>query len=85
MTGSLRETDRPVEESGFEPSVSPRIRADLPLDGVRLGAAQRYSEKRIRHKWDQRFESAFLQRGVYLSGAPRGVGEEPRTLAALCV
>ncbi len=33
----------------------------------RLAPTERIPEKRIRRKWDQRFESAFLQHGVCLS------------------
>jgi hypothetical protein len=36
-------------------------------------------------KWDQQFESAFLQQPVCLSGEPEAVSEKPRTLAAVCV
>ena len=34
------ETDSPLEEGGFEPSVSPRAGADLPSDGAQLGAVK---------------------------------------------
>jgi hypothetical protein len=53
----------PLEDRGFEPSISPRAGADLASDGVQLGGGEiRYSEERLHRKWDQRFESAFLQR-----------------------
>jgi hypothetical protein len=34
------------------------------LQTVQLGAAKKYLERRLVGKWDQRFESPFLQRGV---------------------
>lgn len=72
-----------MEESGFEPSAPPRMGAELPSDGVRLGAVQRCSEKRIRRKWDQRFESAFLQRRVRCElRSPRSRRSAPGTSRA---
>jgi hypothetical protein len=36
------------------------------------------------HKWDQEFESAFLQQRVYLSSEPPGSTRKTRGFAALC-
>jgi hypothetical protein len=41
--------------------------ARVALCSVQPGALNRCSEKRLRRKWDQRFESSFLQRTVRVS------------------
>jgi hypothetical protein len=52
--------------------------ARVALCSVQPGAPNRCSETRLRRKWDQRFESSFLQQAVCLSGERRGcTGKAP--------